>query len=244
MGTTSGWPDPSAVASRPTRPEAMKSTTSADSPDIPRSAPARAAAQAGPDILGETLHDGEEAAGVLRHRIEDEVADAQRLIGLDVTYHLGGRPAEERAVSSRGFGALGHDFERTPERQGDRFGIASRLLGPVEDDGDLVAKLLGQEHGGRAEADGMPAVGDLAGAAECHVGVAARPDRDAAFLPGLGHGAHRPHAIDAALPVNWLLRPARTHEGDVLVGNWPSPLERLRVERFELFLEPAHARPE
>src|SRR5262249_59816114 len=43
---------------------------------------------------------------------------------------------------------------------------------------------------------------------------------------------------------NWLLRPARTHEGDVLVGNWPSPLERLRVERLELFLEPAHARPE
>src|SRR5262245_35975488 len=98
--------------------------------------------------------------------------------------------------------------------------------------------------GGRAEADRMPAVGDLAGAAERHVGVATRPDRDAALLPRLGHGAHGSHAIDAALPVDRLLRPARAHEGDVLVGDRPSPLERLRMERLELFLEPAHPRPE
>ena len=123
-------------------------------------------------------------------------------------------------------------------------GIAPGLPRPVADDGDLVAVLLREQHGGRPEADGMPSVRELARPAQRGVRVPADPDRDAALLPRLGHGADRAHTVEGALPIHRLAGPARAHEVQILVGDRSAPLEGLGVERLELLLEPADTRPE
>src|SRR5262249_30624702 len=110
---------------------------------------------------------------------------------------------------------------------------------PVAHDGDLVAILLRQQHGRGSEANGMPAVRKLSGPAKRGIGVPADPDRDAALLTRLRHGADRTHWVVGALPLHGLLRPARPHDLQILVGDCPPSLEGLGVERLELFLEPA-----
>ena len=209
---TWGSPSPEAVASRPTRACCRKVRSSGEissmvpvqersavrafgCTDVPRTAEppnTRTVERSwflgttpycGPDLLGKAMqlfHDGIHAGA---GEIEDQVAHAQALICPDVLDDLVARPDERRPGSRDG---TVRELDRGAEGQRDLPGIPTCRLGLGSQVGCGLRILVRGESGGRAQADGMPAVAQAGRAADGRLRVAADPDGRVRPLHRLG----------------------------------------------------------
>src|SRR6266542_3690132 len=153
----------------------------------------------GPNLFSNAIDEPERAAQVLGRQIEDEVGHAKSLVAANILDYFGCGAPEEQPVAGPRFGPLASQLERDPEAQSDALGIPARLPRPAVHDRGLLGVFRLVEHGGRTHPDGMPAVGQLAGAPERRVGVAAGPDGDAVLLSRLRQRAHGRQAIVGAV---------------------------------------------
>src|SRR6267142_3796750 len=131
--------------------------------------------------------------------------------------------------------------QRTFQSDADVFRVSSRLLGVPSEHLQVSGHIFRLQRNGWHTADGMPAVAQFAGAAQCLFAMAADPNRNGWLLHRLGQKNDIRETVVLAVE-RWIFLGPKFSEGANVLIRHPAPLaERRRFQVLEFLLHPAHA---
>src|SRR4030095_11323403 len=122
----------------------------------------------------------------------------------------------------------------------DVFGVSSRLLGVPSEHLQVSRHVFRLQRNGWHTADGMPAVAQFTGPAQCCFAMTADPNRNGWLLHRLGQ-KNDIREIAVLAVEGWVFLGPEFSEGANILIRHPAPLvERRRFQVIELFLHPAY----